>query len=73
MLLTISGILFGAVFVWNLIMMILFFKTRKGSKEAHEKARTRFIISSSFFITALVLFAAVLTIVFTFIDPITFM
>ena len=73
MLLTISGILFGVVGVWNLVMMILFFKTRKGSKEAHEKARTRFIISSSFFITSLVLFAAVMIVVWTFIDPITFM
>ena len=73
MLITISGILFGAVGVWNLVMMILFFNTRKGSKEAHEKARTRFIISSSFFITALVLFAAVMIVVWTFIDPITFM
>ncbi len=73
MLLTISGILFGAVGVWNIVMMILFFKTRKGSKEAHEKARTRFVISSSFFISAFVLFAAVLTVVWTFIDPITFM
>ncbi|MDE6593719.1 MAG: hypothetical protein K2K57_11745 [Oscillospiraceae bacterium] len=73
MLLTISGILFGAVGVWNLVMMILFFKTRKGSKEAHEKARTRFVISSSFFIASLVLFVAVLTVVWTFIDPITFM
>lgn len=73
MLLTISGILAAAAGVWNLVMMILFFKTRKGSEEVHEKARTRFVISSSFFITAVVLFAAILTIVWTFIDPITFM
>lgn len=73
MLITILQILCCAVCVWNLVMMIMFFVTRKKGGENHEKARSRFVISSAFFISVLTVYAAVQAVVWIFIEPITFM
>lgn len=73
MFITILQILCCTVCVWNLVMMIMFLATRKNGGEKHEKARSRFVISSAFFISMLTVYAAVQAVVWIFIDPITFM
>lgn len=73
MLIKILQILCCIVFIWNLVMMIMFFVTRKKGGEKHEKARSRFLISSAFFITVLTVYVAVQAVVWIFIEPITFM
>lgn len=70
MLLTICTALFGAVTVWNLVMLIIFLAARKSGGERYQKARSRFLISSAFFISAAVLYTAALIIIGTFVEPI---
>ncbi|MCM1578582.1 MAG: hypothetical protein NC078_07295 [Ruminococcus sp.] len=65
--------MFAAVGVWNLIMMILFWKTRKSGGEKHEKSRSRFAVSSSFFSGSLILLIAAFVITEMFIQPIFYM
>ncbi|MCM1330158.1 MAG: hypothetical protein NC253_12040 [Ruminococcus sp.] len=73
MLLTICTAVFGAVTVWNFVMLIIFFAARKSGGERYEKARSRFLISSAFFVSAAVLYIAALVVISTFVEPIFYM
>lgn len=73
MLLTISFILFCVFGIWNLVMMILFLRTRKSEGEKREKSRTGFLVSSMFFAAGTVFLIAAIVITEMFIEPIFYM
>lgn len=72
-MLSVCTVIFAAVTLWNLVMMIIFLAARKSGGERYEKARGRFILSSVFFIVSIVLYAAALTLIGIFVEPIFYM
>lgn len=72
-MLSVCTVIFAAVTLWNLVMMIIFLAARKIGGERYEKARGRFILSSVFFIVSIVLYAAALTLIGIFVEPIFYM
>lgn len=69
-MLTVCSILLGLIMIWNLVTFIIFLARRKSGAEKREKARTGFVISSAFLISAIALYIALLIIVSIFSGPI---